>query len=533
MKKFAQMPFFILLAVALSCNNHAADHMGRDTSINVITSFNNLFLDSSSLHQFLDEDTDFTTYSSQFRDFYRQRNYEYAWFDSGGLAEQARNFMNLLDNTLNELHDSTLYNPRLVALYRTYLNRPPGSRFPQKDSLLQTELMLTGQFFQYAAKVYKGSDIDASELGWFIPRKKIDLASLLDSVIQSRGEHPDSFALLNPQYKKMESFLPSYFALEKNTVWDSIPGPEKKFQLHDQSPILSRIKKRLYSLGDLDSRDTSNLYDTATLAAVRSFQQRMGLDVDGVIGPRFMEELNIPLTTRIRQLLVNLERVRWLPPERDSVYILVNIPEYRLDVYKNGAYLFGMNVIVGTAANNTVIFTGDLKYIVFSPYWNVPTSIVQKEILPGIQKDPGYIAKHHMEITGYSNGLPVVRQKPGTDNALGLVKFLFPNSYDIYLHDTPNHELFSQSSRGFSHGCIRIAQPTRMATFLLRSDTSWTPAKIDSAMHQPKEQWVSLRQAVPVFIVYFTAWVDQDGKLNFRKDIYGHDAALASKMFLN
>ena len=258
----------------------------------------------------------------------------------------------------------------------------------------------------------------------------------------------------------------------------------------------------------------------------------MGLDMDGVIGPKFMDELNIPIKSRIQQILVNLERVRWLPPENDSVYILVNIPEYRLHVYEHGKYKFGMNVIVGTAANSTVIFTGALKYIVFSPYWNVPVSIVQKEILPGIQKDPNYIARHNMEITGYSNGLPVVRQKPGTDNALGLVKFLFPNSYDIYLHDTPNHDLFNQSSRSFSHGCIRIAQPTRMAEYLLRYDTSWNPVKIDSAMHQPKEHWVTLKQTVPVFIVYFTAWVDREGRLNFRKDIYGHDAKLAAKLFI-
>ena len=515
----------------ISCNNHDSRNVVRDTSINAFTSFNNLFLDSAVLHRFLQNDTVYSSFSQQFSAFYKQRNYEYAWFDSGGIAEQARNFMNLLGNTIQELHDSSLYSPRLNAFYNRFQSTAPGI-IHHKDSVLETELMLTGQFFQYAAKVYKGSDVDASQLGWFIPRKKIELSALLDSVIRSKGERADSFALLNGQYKKLEAFLPKYFALQKNASWDSLPGPEKKFQLHDIAPVISSIKKRLFLLGDLTQKDSTRIFDTALLAAVKSFQGRMGLDMDGVIGPKFMDELNIPIQSRIQQILVNLERVRWLPPENDSVYILVNIPEYRLHVYEHGKYKFGMNVIVGTAANSTVIFTGALKYIVFSPYWNVPVSIVQKEILPGIQKDPNYIARHNMEITGYSNGLPVVRQKPGTDNALGLVKFLFPNSYDIYLHDTPNHDLFNQSSRSFSHGCIRIAQPTRMAEYLLRYDTSWNPVKIDSAMHQPKEHWVTLKQTVPVFIVYFTAWVDREGRLNFRKDIYGHDAKLAAKLFI-
>jgi murein L,D-transpeptidase YcbB/YkuD len=201
-------------------------------------------------------------------------------------------------------------------------------------------------------------------------------------------------------------------------------------------------------------------------------------------------------------------------------------------VYDSGNVVLSMNVIVGSAANNTVIFNGNLKYIVFAPYWNVPPSIVKKEILPAISRNPNYLAKNNMEITGHSGGLPEVRQKPGEKNSLGLVKFLFPNNFNIYLHDTPNRDLFTESSRGFSHGCIRISEPKKFAEYLLRNDTvNYPSAKIDSLMHNPKEKWVTLNKTVPVFIGYFTAWVDKQGVLNFRKDIYKHDEVMASKLF--
>jgi murein L,D-transpeptidase YcbB/YkuD len=258
------------------------------------------------------------------------------------------------------------------------------------------------------------------------------------------------------------------------------------------------------------------------------------LSIDGVIGARMIQELNIPVKQRIQQLLVNMERARWMPPEKDTNYIMVNIPEYKMHVYDSGKLMFDMNVIVGKSTNSTVIFNGNLKYIVFSPYWNVPVSIVQKEIVPSMKKDKNYLQKNNMEITGTSNGLPIVRQKPGDNNSLGLVKFLFPNSYDIYFHDTPNRELFNVSSRSFSHGCIRIGEPKKFAQYLLRADTAttWKSNVIDSSMHLQKERWVTLKKTIPVFIVYFTAWVDKNGLLNFRKDIYGHDEKMGQKLFV-
>lgn len=500
----------------------------RDTTINKKTSFNSLFFDSARIDAFLADNPQYASFEDQFRDFYSHRNFQYAWFDTTGLAEQAANFLNLQSNYASEMQDSTLLNPALQALIDTL-----GKSKPQLADarVMRAELMLTGQFFNYAAKVYKGSDLDAEKLGWFIPRKKIDLTALLDSSLRTKTGEAAIYALQNAQYKKLEEQLAKYLALQKQETADSIANVAKPLKPGVTDERMVQVKKRLQLFGDAPSADSSDVYDSSLLPAVKNFQQRMGLAVDGAIGNRMIAELNIPIAKRVRQLMVNMERARWMPAEKDTNYILVNIPEFKMHVYDSGRQVFDMNVIVGTAANNTVIFSGNLKYVVFSPYWNVPESIVKKEIMPAMSRNASYINRNNMEITGYSGKTPIVRQKPGPANSLGLVKFLFPNNYNIYFHDTPNRGLFSQSSRSFSHGCIRLGEPKKFAEYLLRNDASWTTGKIDTAMHLAKEKWVTVPKTVPVFIVYFTAWVDRDGQLNFRKDIYSHDAKMEEKLF--
>ena len=527
----------ILLVLVSSCNHGYKPGAQRDDTINRKTSYNNLFLDSTAIAIFLDSNPDLKKYEQQFVDFYRKRNFEYAWFDSNGLADQSHNFINLLNNAIASLNDSSLYNADLYdrydKLYRDNVHTPKDI-----SQLKSTELLFTGQFFNYAAKVYKGADVDAEELGWFIPRKKVNLAVLLDSSLKDKASDIDKYVTQNSQYNKLKGFLNQYFELQKKTQdqWDSIPAPPKLMLKRKQSSaLIPLIKERLSLLGDLTITDSTPKYDSALFTAVKKFQRRMGLSVDGVIGARLIMELNVPVKQRIQQLLVNMERARWMPPENDTNYIVVNIPEYKMHVYDSGHQVFDMNVIVGKTTSGTVIFNGNLKYIVFSPFWNVPPDIVQKEIVPAMKTEKNYLQKNNMEITGKSKGLPVVRQKPGPNNSLGLVKFLFPNSYDIYFHDTPNHELFNASSRSFSHGCIRLGEPKKFAQYLLRSDTAkiWKSNVIDSSMHLKKERWVSLKKPVPVFIVYFTAWVDKNGILNFRKDIYGHDEKMIRKLFVN
>ena len=529
MKSISVSLTLLLVVLLFSCKNKTEKEVQADKSITQTNAFNNLFLDSNKINSFLAQNAEYASYKQQFEDFYKQRNYEYAWFDTSGLAEQATNFVNLLSTTISDLNDSSLYSKKMSTLYNNFF---ADSTEHRNHSSLETELMLTGQFFKYANKVYKGGDVDAEELGWFIPRKKVNLSVMLDSVIANKGKDEDKYLPLNQQYKKLQTALTQYYNIQKKGRWDSIAFPLKTYKKGDASMAIAQIKQRLQLLGDLPEGDTTNVYDSATVTAVKSFQNRFGLKADGIAGIPFMKELNYPIEDRIKQILINLERDRWMAPENDSNYIMVNIPEYKLHVYDSGKLQFDMNVIVGKEGTGTVIFTGDLKYIVFSPYWNVPVSIVKKEIVPGMARNKNYIANHNMEITGHSGSLPIVRQKPGDDNSLGHVKFLFPNSYDIYLHDTPNRNLFSSTNRSFSHGCIRIQDPPKMAAYLLRSDTTWTREKIDSCMGLDHEKWVTIKKPVRVLIGYFTTWVDRNGKLNFRKDIYGHDEEMAEKLFI-
>jgi murein L,D-transpeptidase YcbB/YkuD len=205
----------------------------------------------------------------------------------------------------------------------------------------------------------------------------------------------------------------------------------------------------------------------------------------------------------------------------------VNIPQFSLTAYNKENIIFKCKVVVGKSTNKTMIFKGDMKYIVFSPYWNIPESIIKKEILPKLQKNPNYLEQNNME---WWNG-GKIRQRPGVDNALGLVKFVFPNSYNIYLHDTPSKHLFNAEKRTFSHGCIRISEPVKMIEYLLQNDSSWNSERIYNAMYGGYERQVQLKKNIPVYIVYFTAFVDEKGLLNFRKDIYNRDEALKKVMF--
>lgn len=504
----------------------------RDVSITPATSFNDLFFDSSYIDSFVTKFPEFANYTEQYRQYYLHRNFEFAWVDTSGLSEHAHHFYHLQNNYISTVGDSSIYDSVLVSLYDSLQNVRKLNSSMKKD-FRDMELMLTGQFFKYAAKVYNGADIDEAELGWYIPRKKIDItASLLDSILRKKSKNAVEDIVVNEQYRAMEKMLPYYLELRKKEGTDTIAHIRKGLRKGDSTRIVGLVKKRLSVLqGEIPLND-SNFFDTVMQRSVKLFQLRHGLTVDGIVGNKMIDELNIPIAKRIQQILVNMERIRWMPADLGARYVKVNIPEYRMYVYDSSKPVLEMNVIVGNSLNNTVIFTEKLKYIVFSPYWNVPESIVLKELKPAMKKDPDYLTKNHMEMTGKIGGIPQIRQKPGKDNALGHIKFLFPNNFNIYLHDTPNRDLFEQSGRGLSHGCIRIQEPKKFAQFLLKEDSLiWTSKKLDSLMHLTKEKWVSIKKPLPVFLVYFTAWVDKNGVMNFRKDIYGHDSIMAMKLF--
>lgn len=320
-------------------------------------------------------------------------------------------------------------------------------------------------------------------------------------------------------------------AIAKQGGWQPIRAAAKQFKKGTSSAGVLQLKKRLQIVGDMPA-DTSAVFNDALETAIRNFQVRFGYSATGIITDAQIKDLNVPVTERVEQLLLNMGRMQWMIHEPAGEMIIVNIPEFILYVKDGAKDVFQMDVVVGKDGHNTMMFTGNLNQIVFSPYWNLPSSIVKKEIMPAMQRNPNYLSSHHMEITGTENGIPVIRQLPGNDNSLGKVKFLFPNSFNIYFHDTPAKSLFEKDKRAFSHGCIRLSDPAKMANYLLKGNPEWNAAKIGSAMNSGKEKYVKLKKPVPVLITYYTAWVDDNGSLHFAEDIYGHDKTMMHKMFL-
>ncbi len=359
------------------------------------------------------------------------------------------------------------------------------------------------------------------------PRLKLKPIALLDSFLNSKS---GDWKPLNEPYRLLQKQLFKYRNIEKKGGWNSITINKQKFKQGSKDSIILFVKRRLQLTGNYPQADTTIVYSQDLVPAVKQAEATYGFKQDGIIDASLIKQLNIPVKDRIMQMLVNLERMKWMP-EVPANFLLANIPGYRLHVVENGKEVLGMNIVVGKAANRSVVFSDELKYVVFSPYWNVPRSIVRNEIYPAMQRSSSYLSRNNMEVTGYSGGLPNVRQKPCSDNALGHVKFIFPNSYNIYFHDTPSRGLFNRQQRAFSHGCIRLQQPFDLAVYLLRNQPEWTNQKIKAAMNSSKEKWVTLDKTVAVFITYFTSWVDKDGVLHFTDDIYGHDKKLAAHLF--
>ncbi|MHB1179874.1 MAG: L,D-transpeptidase family protein, partial [Daejeonella sp.] len=483
-----------------------------------------LVFDSIQISHFFAKYLNIKEYENDVRSFYRKRNFSFAWFEKGLLIEQAGNLSSRILNLENDgIYKKLFYKQALDSLMYS-VNLP--SEAGKLD--INLELLLTSEYFVYSKLAWEGMSEDVRKSNkWYLPRKTVDYDKYLDSLLES----PSNTDVVNEpvyrQYNLLRSHLRKYRELETSGDWDPIVNNENS-KIGDSSRVIAQIKKRLFQFGDFKGDISNHVFNSQLSNALINFQQRNGLIVDGQLNKETILAINVPLKNRIKQILVNMERSRWLPVKLDSDYLAVNIPEFKLHVYHADSLLWSCNAVVGQTVHPTTLFYGEIKYVVFSPYWNIPPGILRNEIIPGMKKSSSYLANHHMEITGYQGGLPVVRQKPGPSNALGLVKFLFPNSYNIYLHDTPSKSLFNETSRAFSHGCIRIEEPAKLAAFLLNDMDEWNPEKITKAMHAGKERYVALRNKVPVFISYFTAFIDRDNKLNFRRDIYNLDERLAS-----
>jgi L,D-transpeptidase YcbB len=503
----------------------------RDLSITKANSYNDLFLDSMSVEKFIAQKSIPDSLARRIRSFYNTRNFQFAWFSSNGLTEQAKGFWNLHDYHTTYKHDTTLHDKSLSRRMDDLLAEENPHFSATDKSTITTELTLTEHFIQYMLSNYEEGFVKRKEMERFIPRKKEDAMYLADSLLTKKHKDNRYFEDVNERYKALKTELGKYYNIVKSGGWPTVTGSAKSFKAGSSSPAIAVLKKRLAITGDMPAGDTTQAFDDTLSMGIKNFQQRYGYTPDGKLTDVLIKDINVPVQQRLQQILINLERMRWLPNDEKGNIIMVNIPEFVLHVYEGKQKAFDMNVVVGKEGHNTTMFNGDLNQIVFSPYWNVPPSIVKNEILPKLASNPGYLESQNMEQTGTENGLPKIRQLPGPTNSLGRVKFLFPNSFNIYFHDTNAKSLFSKDKRAYSHGCIRLEEPEKMARYLLRNQPEWTPEKIEDAMNSSTEKYVRLKNPVPVVITYYTAWVDDRGQLNFRDDIYSHDKDLAMKMF--
>ena len=501
----------------------------RDYSITHANAFNNFFIDSSDLENYITTNKVEESIARRMRSFYNTRNYEFAWFSPDGLTEQAFGFWTLKNYSGDTAKKSKALQRRMDDLMTDEDLKPENN----DKTIINTEFQLTENLIDYTRSNYEKGYVKRKEMERFVPFKKADPIYLADSLLNKKHKDEKYFSDVNEAYKLLKDQLDKYVNIAKNGGWPEITADSKTFKGGKNSPAILNMKKLLYLTGDLPGQDTTNVFDDTLKTGIKNFQKRYGYTANGVVSSSLLKEMNVPTIKRVQQILINMNRMRWMPQEPDGKLILVNIPEFILHMYDGKNKVFDMVVVVGKEGHNTTIFSDKLTTIVFSPYWNLPESIVKKEILPSIAKNANYLESHNMERTGGTDALPVIRQKPGSDNSLGKVKFLFPNSFNIYFHDTPAKSLFSKDVRAYSHGCIRLSDPEKLANYLLKDKPQWTPERIDTAMNNGNEQFVALKDPIPVFITYYTAWVDDAGVLNFRNDIYGHDKEIARKMFDN
>jgi murein L,D-transpeptidase YcbB/YkuD len=479
-----------------------------------------LSFDSTLITGFYAKYPKLVSYKKQVISLYIENNYDFIWYDKKGRKETA----DVIYNRLNNLEDDGV---QAKLPYKEVLDRLLEKGGAKPD--IYTELFLSNYYFFYVNKTLKGIDKSKSEeLGWYLPRKKQSYVGYLDSllvnpkIIDKKERHI-------AQYYKLKTVLQTYRELEKKGGWKSIVVPDDFESINpgDSSAVVSQIRTRLFLTGDIAEDSGNQLYGFSLQQAVMKYKKRNGFLVNKKILPAHIKDMNVTVSERIKTIIINMERCRWISTDvtKGKEFIVVNIPSYKLNYFKEGKVVLDCNVVVGTKVNKTIIFSGMMSYIVFSPYWNITPHIIKTEILPAMKKDENYLENHNME---WNNG--AVRQKPGLNNSLGLVKFLFPNSNNIYLHDTPSKSLFNSEKRAFSHGCIRVEKPKELAQLILENDPRWTSEEIDSAMHKGTETWQKLKQKIPVYIGYFTAVVDENGDINFYKDIYDKDPQLAAML---
>ncbi len=493
-------------------------------------------------------------YRTWLQKFYEPAGYAPAWIQGQQPVPQAAAMIQLFRDAGKkgldpEDYDASRWEERLRALQGS-ANGTEVARF---------DVALTVCTMRYVSDLRIGRINPAHfHVGLSVEQKKYDLAQFLRDRILTSSNLPALMDGVEPPfaaYRRTEAALARYIELARADDGEKLPEVTKPIDPGQTYAGVPRLTRFLRLVGDLPAdavlTGDAQTYGGPLVDAVKRFQRRHGLDEDGRLGPGTIKQLNVPLQERVRQLQLTLERWRWLPAEFSAPPIIVNIPDFRLRALdENNNVALDMRVVVGKSMRTqTPVFSRDMVYLVLRPYWNVPPSILRSEIVPAIQRDRGYIARKNYEVTTQGGkvvtsgdisddvlaqlraGKLAVRQKPGPTNALGLVKLIFPNEYNVYLHSTPAPQLFSRSRRDFSHGCIRVEKPAELAAWALRNNPGWTLERVKEGMQSGKDDvTVNLAKRVPVFIVYGTALAYENGDVHFSDDIYGHDAKLAAAL---
>jgi murein L,D-transpeptidase YcbB/YkuD len=491
---------------------------------------------------------------SELEELYEPGHYSPLWVDAAGRpTRNARGALSLLSHAADEGLDPVDYHQALLGR----LTPTAETTSSAAADLTRFDVAVSAGMLRYLRHLHMGR-VDPRAIGFRLdaPRDQHDFPALLRSSIADERVTEAAADLRPPlaQYRALRGMLAPYRSLANATTL--VAPPPVTTAVHPGEPYgaIGLLHRELVALGDLPA-DTSvppqsGRYEGAPVDGVKRFQIRHGLEPDGVLGKSTVAALRVPLTWRVRQIELALERLRWLPHLGDERLIALNIPMFRLWAWDmippNGAPLFGMDVIVGRALNTqTPVFVEEMREVIFRPYWNVPRSILRHEVLPKIDREPDYLRREDMEIVrgagdnaqrveltaetlaGLRQGVLRVRQRPGPKNALGLIKFVFPNQEDVYMHGTPAQALFARSRRDFSHGCVRVADPIAFAEWVLQDRPEWTRDRIVAATMGTQTIHVKLRRLIQVILFYTTAAVmPEDGTIRFADDIYRHDARL-------
>lgn len=486
--------------------------------------------------------------SSLMPKFYVERKFKPAWSDDFGPLISGEDFLEVIRNSYREglrPEDYRLHaiETQLSGLYESILR----GKTPDSKKLAELDLLLTDAFLLYASHMQYGR-IDHRNVypKWVIYQRSADLTAVLRDALASESieETLAELAPFHPGYDGLKEKLISYQRIAENGGWPQIPrGPKMKKGLRGNRVAI--LRQRLSASGDLETvkENRVNIFDNDMEVAVKKFQKRHGLKIDGTVGRSTLEAMNIPIEKRIQQIALNMDRMRWLPDDLGERYVFVNIADFHLEVVEEDREVMTMKIIAGKHDWRSCVLSAKVTYLELNPYWKVPDSIAEKEILPQVKKNPEYLAGKKIKMFRDWNdqgkeidpktvdwsrirkkNFPYkLRQEPGPGNPLGRIKFIFPNECEIYLHDTTTRHLFGRQRRDFSHGCIRIEKPMELATYLLKNKENWTRKKILAEIRKGKRQVVMLSSPFDVHIFYGTAWVDREGNLQFRNDIYHID----------